>query len=176
MLYTQYKRCSKLLLMMWTINIENIRRPMIITYIKKPFGILWIYLFSRQHCSESCCCCFQYMSCTSVTFFTRSALTQAGSSGSGTRRESSNFRSKSICSMMRIAARSSSIFHFPSWWKEHKKEICNAYQERWVCALCTLLLEIEHKKEITEWSEIKTTVHDALSYKTCFSCYPSHLP
>lgn len=63
--------------------------------------------------------CLQYMSCACVTFFTRLALTQAGSSG--TRRESPNFRSNSTCSMMRIAASPGSIFHLPSWSYKHTK-------------------------------------------------------
>lgn len=105
------------------------------THKKKPLGVL-CFLFSGQNCSESCCSCsgfvmeanspemllkscLQYMSCACVTFFTRLALTQAGSSG--TRRERPNFRSKSTCSIMRIAASPGSIFHLPSRSYKHTK-------------------------------------------------------
>lgn len=105
------------------------------THTKKPFGILlWFFLyFHDKDYSGSCWVfameenspemllksCLQYMSCACVTFFIRLALTQAGSSG--TRRESPNLRSKSMCSMMRIAASPGSIFHFPSWSYKHTK-------------------------------------------------------
>ncbi|GKV35705.1 hypothetical protein SLEP1_g43937 [Rubroshorea leprosula] len=40
---------------------------------------------------------------------------------SGTKRENPNFISSRTCSMIRIAARPGSIFHFPSWSYNHTR-------------------------------------------------------
>lgn len=92
--------------------------------------------------------CLEHTSCACVAFFTRFALTHAGSYSkekhqklptwhtvwtvyksnegkkgitSGTKRETPNLMSRSTCSMTRIAASPGSIFHFPSWSYKHTR-------------------------------------------------------